>query len=90
MTKPLGHGLVNFVLGTAEPHVVRVHMDDMLPTRADKSQSPLDITERLSDLIRDRLGELPFIVPTALTCGLNPVADLDRLRKWNSLRLRSP
>ena len=63
VTELLGHGLVGLLI---EPHVVGVHMDHMLPTRTGDSQGPFDIAERLSDLIRDRLGELPVIVPTAL------------------------
>ncbi|MEX5219586.1 MAG: hypothetical protein NW701_17285 [Nitrospira sp.] len=52
-------------------------MDHLLPARARKSQRSPDIAERLSDLVGDRFGELPVIVPAALTGDLDPVADLD-------------
>jgi hypothetical protein len=38
----------------------------MLPRCTGSSQGPFEIAERLSDLIRERLWELPVIVPAAL------------------------
>lgn len=77
VTKPLGHGAGDGLLVAVEPHMVGVHMDHLLPARARKSQRSPDIAERLSDLVGDRFGELPVIVPAALTGDLDPVADLD-------------
>lgn len=42
-------------------------MDYVLPARAGQSQGALDITERLGDLVGDRLGKLSVSVPAALT-----------------------
>src|SRR5215469_17473364 len=63
VTEPLGHRLVHLVRKT---NVIGVHLDHMLPRRTGASQGPFDIAERLGDLIRERLWELPVIVPTAL------------------------
>lgn len=58
-------------------------MDHVLPARAGDSQRSFDIAERLGDLIRDRRGEFPVIVPAALPRGLQPVAEPDRLKLMN-------
>src|SRR5215469_11227988 len=63
VTEPLGHRLVHLVRKT---NVIGVHLDHMLPRRTGASQGPFDIAERLGDLIRERLWELPVIVPAAL------------------------
>src|SRR5215469_3990871 len=63
VTEPLGHRLVHLVRKT---NVIGVHLDHMLPRRTGASQGPFDIAECLGDLIRERLRELPVIVPAAL------------------------
>lgn len=55
-------------------------MDHMLPARAGDSQGSFDIAERLGDLVRDRLGAFPVIVPAALARNFQAVADRNRLR----------
>jgi hypothetical protein len=55
-------------------------MDHVLPSPACDSQGPLDISERLGDLIGDGVGEFPVIVPAALPGDLKPVPDFYRLR----------
>src|SRR5215469_1228214 len=63
VTESLGHRLVH--LGKIT-NVIGVHMDHMLPRRTGASQGPFDIAERVGDLIRERLWELPVVVPAAL------------------------
>ena len=63
VTELLGHDPVGFLV---EPHVIGVHVNHVLPARTGDSQSPLDIAKRLGDLILDRLGELPVVIPAAL------------------------
>src|SRR5574337_1339709 len=73
------HDRKDLLVITIQPHLIGVHVKNVLPPCAGDSQGAFHVAERLGDLVDDRFGEPPGIVPTALTRKLKPVTDFRRL-----------
>ena len=63
VAEALGHGPVDLLLVSVEPHVVGVHVHDVRPARTGGRQGPLNVAEGLGNLVPNRLWRLPVVVP---------------------------
>jgi hypothetical protein len=60
--------------------MVRIDVDNVLPTRPGSCQGLLHVPKRLSNLVRKQFWNLQIVISTALTGCLHAIADFYRLR----------
>lgn len=83
--RPVGHALLELlrdqVEGMVDVDVVAAHRVDVIPGEplVDVLERLLDVVEGLGYLLREVAGDVAVLVPSALSAGLDCVADFDCL-----------